>query len=40
MVDLVEADSGLFRNVHPKESEESVRNARQEAWTRRQSAPR
>jgi short-subunit dehydrogenase len=40
MVALVGADSGLFRNVHPKQSEDFVRMSQQDAWTRQQSAPR
>lgn len=39
MVELVESDAGLYRNVHPKEFEEMVRNHEREAWTRPQSAP-
>lgn len=40
MVALAESDSGMYRNVHPKESEELVRSHQREAWTRRQSALR
>jgi NAD(P)-dependent dehydrogenase (short-subunit alcohol dehydrogenase family) len=40
MIELVGADSGLYRNVHPDESEEFVRNHEQEAWTRRQTPRR
>jgi hypothetical protein len=36
MVALVEADSGKYRTVLPKESEEYVRKTEEEAWTRRQ----
>lgn len=39
MVALVEAETGLFRNVHPKESEEFVRSQERDAWTRQQNAP-
>ena len=37
MVELAESDSGLYRNVHPRESEELVRDREREAWTRPQS---
>jgi NAD(P)-dependent dehydrogenase (short-subunit alcohol dehydrogenase family) len=40
MIELVEADSGRYRNVHPEESEELVRNREQEAWIRPQTTPR
>jgi NAD(P)-dependent dehydrogenase (short-subunit alcohol dehydrogenase family) len=33
MVELAEADSGLFRNVHPKQSELAVRERQQAAWS-------
>lgn len=36
MVELIESDSGLYRNVHPKASEELVRGRERDAWTRRQ----
>jgi NAD(P)-dependent dehydrogenase (short-subunit alcohol dehydrogenase family) len=36
MVALVEDDSGKYRTVLPKESEEYVRKSEKEAWTRRQ----
>ena len=36
LIQLVESDSGLYRNVHPKQSEESVHRLREEAWTRQQ----
>jgi hypothetical protein len=39
MVELARADAGLYRNVHPGESEELVREREREAWTRRQSIP-
>ncbi|HEV2929257.1 MAG TPA: SDR family oxidoreductase [Propionibacteriaceae bacterium] len=39
MVELAESDSGLYRNVHPKESEELVRTRQRDAWTRRQTPP-
>jgi hypothetical protein len=35
-VELIESDSGLYRNVHPKASEELVRGRERDAWTRRQ----
>jgi NAD(P)-dependent dehydrogenase (short-subunit alcohol dehydrogenase family) len=38
MIGLVEADSGLYRNVHPKQSEERVRHLQEEAWTRQQTS--
>ena len=39
MVELAESDRGLYRNVHPEESEELVRTRQGDAWTRRQSPP-
>lgn len=36
MIELVEADSGRYRNVYPGESEEFVRNREREAWIRPQ----
>lgn len=39
LVALVEGNSGKFRNVLPKQSEEFVRKSEEEAWTRVQAAP-
>jgi hypothetical protein len=39
MVELAGSDSGLYRNVHSRESEALVRDREREAWTRRQSIP-
>ncbi|WP_327255805.1 SDR family oxidoreductase [Streptomyces sp. NBC_01244] len=39
MVHMVTADSGRYRNVHPQESEDLVRQRQRDAWTRTQPLP-
>ncbi|TWE21660.1 short-subunit dehydrogenase [Kitasatospora atroaurantiaca] len=39
MVELAQSEAGLYRNVHPQESERLVRERQRDAWTRTQSTP-
>ncbi len=40
MVDVTEADGGLFRNLLPAAAEQIVRDEQAHAWTRRQNERR
>lgn len=38
MVEVVEAESGLYRNVHPQALEVLIRQRQQAAWDRQQAS--